>query len=192
VLSLAGDSWFGWDAVAKHGQGAQLRVPRLTSWRCPPLPRPAEIRERRLWDISAGERFDQVRALAVWAACRKACPKSCYRFHPLALPTHVRPCSCQQPCITLRSCRAGLLLVWWRAPLAVVRPQLKQFVSFGLEHWGADSRGVETCRRFLLEMLSFTHRCACSAGAVGTLPVTWALCLHPGPPATPDTAATLY
>jgi len=35
---------------------------------------------------------------------------------------------------------------------------LQQFVSMGLEHWGSDTRGVDTTRRFLLEWLSFMHR----------------------------------
>jgi len=35
---------------------------------------------------------------------------------------------------------------------------LRDYVSFGYEHFGADSRGVENTRRYLLEMLSFLHR----------------------------------
>ncbi|XP_072989306.1 tRNA-dihydrouridine(47) synthase [NAD(P)(+)]-like [Typha latifolia] len=35
---------------------------------------------------------------------------------------------------------------------------LRDFVHFGLEHWGCDTKGVETTRHFLLEWLSYTYR----------------------------------
>ncbi|OXG17640.1 tRNA-dihydrouridine synthase 3 [Cryptococcus neoformans Ze90-1] len=35
---------------------------------------------------------------------------------------------------------------------------IKKFAEFGLSHWGSDTQGVNTTRRFLCEALSFQHR----------------------------------
>lgn len=35
---------------------------------------------------------------------------------------------------------------------------IRQLTSYGLTHWGSDTMGVNTTRRFVCESLSFTHR----------------------------------
>lgn len=73
-------------------------------------------------------------------------------------------------CHSLMLARGALIKPWLFAEITSPSPSItdprsterlsliSRFVQFGLEHWGSDTRGVSTTRRFLLDWLSFTHR----------------------------------
>lgn len=74
----------------------------------------------------------------------------------------------QLPCDAVMVGRAALYKPWVFRELArgeaidvsaVERfEMIRDFVRFGLDHWGADRIGVERTREFLLQWLSFSHR----------------------------------
>ncbi|XP_027353940.1 tRNA-dihydrouridine(47) synthase [NAD(P)(+)]-like isoform X2 [Abrus precatorius] len=132
-------SW-GVSAVTIHGRSRQQRYSKLADWdyvyQC------ARKAPKMLQVVGNGDVFSFVD----WNNHRTKCPE-------LA---------------TCMIARGALIKPWifteikeqrhWDISSGERLNILKDFVNFGLEHWGSDTKGVETTRRFLLEWLSYTCR----------------------------------
>ncbi|XP_078441783.1 FMN-linked oxidoreductases superfamily protein [Wolffia australiana] len=127
-------------ALTIHGRSRQQRYSKLADWdyinRCS-AKAPSELQV-----IGNGDIFSYVD----WNARKSECPQ-------------------------LSSCmiaRGALIKPWifteikeqrhWDISSGERLSILKDYVNFGLQHWGSDDKGVETTRHFLLEWLSYTHR----------------------------------
>ncbi|WJX42486.1 tRNA-dihydrouridine(47) synthase [NAD(P)(+)] [Trifolium repens] len=141
IDSLIADfsSW-GASAVAIHGRSRQQRYSKLADWdyvyQC------TKKAPNNLQVVGNGDVFSFVD----WNSHKTECPE-------LA---------------TCMIARGALIKPWlfteikeqrhWDISSGERLNIFKDFVNFGLQHWGSDTKGVETTRRFLLEWLSYTCR----------------------------------
>ncbi|XP_051135563.1 tRNA-dihydrouridine(47) synthase [NAD(P)(+)]-like isoform X2 [Andrographis paniculata] len=142
IDSLIADigSW-GASAVTVHGRTRQQRYSKLADWeyiyQCARTATPSSLQV-----LGNGDVFSYLD----WNKHRSECP-------------------------SLASCmigRGALIKPWifteikeqrhWDISSGERLEILKDFVRFGLQHWGSDTKGVETTRHFLLEWLSYTCR----------------------------------
>ncbi|MED6204305.1 hypothetical protein PIB30_008124 [Stylosanthes scabra] len=141
IDSLIADmgSW-GASAVTIHGRSRQQRYSKLADWEY--IYQCGRKAPKTLQVVGNGDVF----SFLDWNNHRTACPE-------LA---------------TCMVARGALIKPWifteikeqrhWDISSGERLNILKDFVHFGLEHWGSDTKGVETTRRFLLEWLSYTCR----------------------------------
>ncbi|WOH03854.1 hypothetical protein DCAR_0623254 [Daucus carota subsp. sativus] len=131
---------WGASAVTIHGRSRQQRYSKLPDWEyvygC------ARKAPDALQVIGNGDVYSYVD----WNKHKTECPKL----------------------NTLMIARGALVKPWifteikeqrhWDITSAERLNILKDYVHFGLEHWGSDTKGVEATRHFLLEWLSYTYR----------------------------------
>ncbi|KAI4297702.1 hypothetical protein L6164_037579 [Bauhinia variegata] len=122
-------SW-GASAITIHGRSSQQRYSKLADWDC--IYQCARKAPNTLQVVGNGDVFSFVD----WNNHKAECPE-------------------------LASCMiapGALIKRHWDISSGERLNLLKDFVHFGLEHSGSDTKGVETTRRFLLEWLSDTCR----------------------------------
>ena len=132
---------WGAAAVTVHGRSRQQRYSRAADWGY--VQRVADaVKESGLQVIGSGD----VASFTEYEAARATAPSAA----------------------TAMLARGALIKPWlfteikerrhWDISAGERLALIGRFASLGLTHWGADVRGVETTRRYLLEWLSFAHR----------------------------------
>lgn len=140
------DSWiadmgnWGATAVTVHGRTRQQRYSKLADWEY--IYQCARAAPSNLQVLGNGDVF----TYTDWNAHKSDCPELS----------------------TCMVARGALVKPWifteikeqrhWDISSGERLNILKDYARFGLEHWGSDSKGVETTRHFLLEWLSYTCR----------------------------------
>ncbi|CAH9125082.1 unnamed protein product [Cuscuta epithymum] len=124
--------------------------------------------------IHGRSRQQRYSKLADWGyiyQCAKRAPKSLQVFGNGDVFSYVDWNNHKSDCPELSTCmiaRGALIKPWifteikeqrhWDISSGERLDIFKDYVRFGLQHWGSDSKGVETTRHFLLEWLSYTCR----------------------------------
>ncbi|KAD7117521.1 hypothetical protein E3N88_04789 [Mikania micrantha] len=141
IDSVIGDIWeWGASAVTIHGRSRQQRYTKQADWEY--VYQCTRKTPDTLQVIGNGDIF----SFSDWKKHKSDCPQ-------------------------LSSCmiaRGALVKPWifteikeqrdWDISSGERLNILKDYVRFGLQHWGSDTKGVETTRHFLLEWLSYTYR----------------------------------
>ncbi|KAH7687037.1 tRNA-dihydrouridine synthase protein [Dioscorea alata] len=141
IDSLISDikTWGG-TAVTIHGRSRQQRYSKLADW--------------EYINLCASKAPDNLQVLG---------NGDIFSYHDWNM--HISDCSKLSSCMVGRG---ALIKPWifteikeqrdWDISSTERFDILKDFVRFGLQHWGSDNKGVETTRHFMLEWLSYTCR----------------------------------
>ncbi|KAJ8763341.1 hypothetical protein K2173_002224 [Erythroxylum novogranatense] len=131
---------WGANAVTIHGRSRQQRYSRLADWEY--IYQCARLAPKSLQVLGNGDIF----SYTDWNKHISDCPE--LSSNMIARGALIKPWILTE----IKEQRH------WDIRSAERFDILKDYVRFGLEHWGSDTKGVETTRHFLLEWLSYTCR----------------------------------